>query len=387
MTRMSMCAGRGFSFSVGRLLLGAPGLQRERATYSLIAVLVFVLFAGVQQFEVRYGLIDSGASNWLTAYNLAGALVFFVFVRSGQNLGFTADPSLCFAQCVFGVTSVCFSYAITGPARGGIMAILLLILVFSMFALEPVRIRQLSLCAVAMLISVMVWKNATDPLRYPIAVEVTHGLTGLVLICSMAVLSSRMGALRAALQQQKAQLEQALMRNVRLATLDELTGLFNRRHMGVWLQAEHMQTERLRPFMSIALIDIDLFKMVNDRYGHAAGDAVLREFARLVQKTLHARGTAARWGGEEFLLAMSGTMREDAVKLVDQLRMAFEALRFPHYDSALKITFSAGVATQVEGETIDSLMERADRCMYAAKAAGRNRVCAAEPLDMNVGLR
>ena len=95
MTRMSMCAGRGFSFSVGRLLLGAPGLQRERATYSLIAVLVFVLFAGVQQFEVRYGLIDSGASNWLTAYNLAGALVFFVFVRSGQNLGFTADPSLC----------------------------------------------------------------------------------------------------------------------------------------------------------------------------------------------------------------------------------------------------------------------------------------------------
>jgi len=356
--------------------LGAPGPQRARASHSLFAILVFIVFAGVQQVEVWGGLIDQFESNLLSAWNILGALSIFAFVRSGRNLRFSVDPSLSFAQCIFGVTSICGSYAITGPARGGIMAIMLLILVFGMFTLKPARIRQLSTLAILALGSVMLWKGITDPLRYPALVELTHALTLVILMSSIAVLSVRIGSMRSMLQRQKAELQHAVEENRRLATLDELTGLINRRHMGATLRAEHERQKRGGESMSIALIDIDFFKRVNDEHGHAAGDAVLREFAQLASATMRVGDTVSRWGGEEFLIVMPATGVAEAAHAIDRLRKEFSMRHFRSIDDTLRATFSAGIAMHLDLETVDEFVERADQCMYAAKAGGRNRVCA-----------
>jgi diguanylate cyclase len=359
---------------ISERVLGPSGVQRERSAHSLLAALIFVVFAGMQQFEVRCGLIDQTESNWLSAYTLAGSLSFFAFIRSGRNLRLATDRSLTFAQCLFGVSATCGSYAITGPARGGIMAIMLLILVFAMFALKPRRIQLLSTLAAGLLVSVMVWKSLTDPVRYPAWVEVTHATIAVILMSSISVLSLQLGALRGLLQRQKAELQRAVEQNERLATTDELTGLVNRRRMGVILELERERQRRGGKCMSVALIDIDFFKRVNDVHGHAAGDTVLREFAKLATATIRLGDTVARWGGEEFLIVMPATSTEEACLAIERLRQAFSGLRFPTIDAAMRATFSAGIATHLDLETVQELVDRADQNMYAAKTAGRDRV-------------
>lgn len=359
---------------VKNFVLGEQGLQQSRASHSLMATLIFVVFAGVQQMEVWGGLIEQRESNLLSAYNILGAFAFFALIRSGRNLRVAADPSLSFEQCLFGVTSICGSYAITGPARGGIMAIMLLILVFAMFALKPHKIQQLSGLAVLGLGAVMCWKGLTDPDRYPALVEGTHALIAVILMSSISVLSFRMGSMRALLQQQKSDLQRALDENRRLATLDELTGLVNRRYIGSILGAENERQRRGGEPMSVALIDIDFFKRINDNHGHAAGDAVLRGFATLASATMRSGDTVSRWGGEEFLVVMPATDKAEAMRAIERLRFEFSTLSFIGIDETVDATFSAGIATHRDRETVEELVERADRCMYAAKAGGRNRV-------------
>lgn len=180
--------------------------------------------------------------------------------------------------------------------------------------------------------------------------------------------------MRALLQQQKSDLQRALDENRRLATLDELTGLVNRRYIGSILGAENERQRRGGEPMSVALIDIDFFKRINDNHGHAAGDAVLRGFATLASATMRSGDTVSRWGGEEFLVVMPATDKAEAMRAIERLRFEFSTLSFIGIDETVDATFSAGIATHRDRETVEELVERADRCMYAAKAGGRNRV-------------
>ena len=357
-----------------RTLLGPAGLQRVHAAVSLMGIVVYLVFALVQAFEVRHGLIDRIESNLLSSLNIAIGLLFFVAIRSGVNQRFKVDPSLAFTQCLYALLSTSFSYAITGPARGAVLGIVLVVLVFAMFSLPVSRIRWLSAIAFGLLASVMWWRSQTLPDRYPPIVEATHALFAMIIIASSAVLSTRMAALRSRLAKQRTELSDALELNRRLATLDELTGLINRRRMTAILQAELERQRRHSSAMSVALIDIDFFKHINDHYGHAAGDAVLQGFAKLALDELRAFDVIARWGGEEFLLLLPNIDGAAAVRAVDRLRVAFGDARWPGADE-LRTTFSAGVASGARGDSVETLVERADQHMYAAKTNGRNRVC------------
>jgi diguanylate cyclase (GGDEF)-like protein len=365
---------RPFGAFLLRAVLGPPGLQRVHATVSLMGIVVYLVFALVQAFEVRQGLIDGGESDLLSTVNVTVGLLFFVAIRCGANQHLTADPSLAFSQCLFALLSTSFSYAITGPARGAVLGIVLVVLVFAMFSLPVAQIRWLSAIAFGLLASVMWWRSQTLPDRYPPIVEATHAMFAMIIIASSAVLSARMAALRSRLARQRTELSQALELNRRLATLDELTGLINRRHMTAILQAEIERQRRHPGLMSVALIDIDLFKRINDRYGHATGDVVLQGFAKLALHELRTCDVIARWGGEEFLLLLPNVDGAAAVRAVDRLRVAFG--NFPwHGADDLRATFSAGVATRADDESVEALVERADQRMYAAKSTGRNRVC------------
>jgi len=163
----------------------------------------------------------------------------------------------------------------------------------------------------------------------------------------------------------------------RLANVDDLTGAVSRRAFlergGVLLNAS------LRSGLpaAIAIVDIDSFKAVNDTYGHAAGDQVLAHFAAFVARELRAGDVFGRLGGEEFGVLCPVTNAAEAVVLLERLRSRLAASTPGDLPRGLRYTFSVGVDQWRRGESLEQLMARADRALYAAKAAGRNRVVAA----------
>ncbi len=159
------------------------------------------------------------------------------------------------------------------------------------------------------------------------------------------------------------------------STHDALTGLFNRRYLEETLGRELLSAERHGHPVSLIMGDLDYFKAVNDRYGHLAGDEVLRVFGALLKQ--HARGSDiyCRYGGEEFLLVLPLMAQDSAVERAEQLRGALAAAPVPYGASLIAVTASFGVATfPGDGRTGDDLIAAADNALYAAKAAGRNRV-------------
>ena len=159
------------------------------------------------------------------------------------------------------------------------------------------------------------------------------------------------------------------------AVRDPLTGLFNRRYLDEVIMSEVARAERGRYPLSLVMCDIDHFKVVNDQYGHLAGDEVLRAFSRLLKQYSRGGDIICRYGGEEFLLVLPGMRRESAVARAEQLRLAFAAALMSYNATIIRATASFGVATFPEnGRDIDALIAAADRALYAAKETGRNQV-------------
>ena len=174
----------------------------------------------------------------------------------------------------------------------------------------------------------------------------------------------------------------ALIRRRALADLalrDELTGQPNRRAVRAYAQAQVLQAQRLGLPLVLAVVDLDHFKQVNDRLGHAGGDAVLRAFAQAATAVLRGQDRLGRWGGEEWLLVLPGTALAEVPAIFERLRTRFaatpaEAIAGPH-----GCTFSMGAARLgPDMAGLDELIAEADRQLYRAKHEGRDRLCTAE---------
>lgn len=173
-----------------------------------------------------------------------------------------------------------------------------------------------------------------------------------------------------------ARLSAALGQIQELAIKDELTGVYNRREIIRLARDEKRRQQRCGGTFCLCLIDIDHFKAVNDKYGHAVGDAVLNNIASGIQDHIRSTDRFGRYGGEEFLLVLADTNADEAEILVDRIRRLVGGLASPG-TAKLKITISAGIAQHREGEKTADTITRADAALYQAKHAGRNRVMAA----------
>ena len=171
------------------------------------------------------------------------------------------------------------------------------------------------------------------------------------------------------------------------ALADGLTGLANRRRTDSALDEEIVRASRLGSELTLVLLDIDHFKEVNDRHGHAAGDAVLKELALVLVHSLREIDTAGRWGGEEFALILPGTDTGGGAQLSERIRQTLERRRIPiEGGDPVSITASFGVASFLYAGSREKLLAAADEALYRAKRAGRNRVESAdgEPVDSGV---
>ncbi len=160
----------------------------------------------------------------------------------------------------------------------------------------------------------------------------------------------------------------------RFATLDPLTGAANRRqaHLGLATELSRQACDGQK--FAVLMLDIDHFKAINDQWGHAAGDAVLRALVQTCRSTLRAADTVARWGGEEFLAILPGTNAATAMSVAERLRLEVASMQVPVPGGAcIGVTVSIGVAEPAGGDA-NELLRRSDSALYAAKTSGRNRV-------------
>ncbi len=155
---------------------------------------------------------------------------------------------------------------------------------------------------------------------------------------------------------------------------DFLTGTLNRRGMDEALEREFSRADRYNTPLSIAMMDIDHFKKLNDTFGHAKGDEALTHFAKVVKDVKRTTDVLARYGGEEFIIILPATNQEDAINVITRVQRELTKNFFMSNDKHVLITFSAGVAERISGEKIEAIVPRADAALYEAKNTGRNRV-------------
>ncbi|MBL4638877.1 MAG: GGDEF domain-containing protein [Proteobacteria bacterium] len=175
------------------------------------------------------------------------------------------------------------------------------------------------------------------------------------------------------MEQETTVLRESAEKSRNLALKDALTGIWNRQALNEILDKEFARWQRYQSPLSIVIWDVDFFKRVNDNYGHAAGDKVLRTIARIFQKATRDADFIARFGGEEFMGVFPETRLEDALTLANKIREKVELSKFHYEDKRVFVTASAGLATFRPGDSIDDVFKRADKALYQAKQGGRNR--------------
>ncbi|MFM7533001.1 MAG: GGDEF domain-containing protein, partial [Rubrivivax sp.] len=234
---------------------------------------------------------------WLWSLCAVSAIALaWVLVRTGRT-GRLPDPTLAVPQMVVALTLGAWLYAMLGPARGAAFPVVMVMLMFGLFAATPRQMAGVGLYAVAVFgatMAVMAWR---DPQRYPAAVELGHFLIVATMMPAAAVLAARVSTLRERMRVQRTELEHALVRIEELATHDALTGTVNRRHMASLLEGERQRSVRSGHVFCLAVLDVDGLGQVNASLGEGSGDALLRAMALEAQKGLRLSDRIGRWGG------------------------------------------------------------------------------------------
>jgi diguanylate cyclase (GGDEF)-like protein len=351
-------------------------LQRHRLQMTLLSVVNSLLQS------VVIGLFAaSGATSWNAAIafalaSLATTGLFAVAVARGWVIGL-GDVWLLHAQLIVNF-AVQIAFLIVAPTLWVVfLASTLIACSYAMVAFTPRQFTWLWLgygATTGLALFVGRHRFGTPaPTTFNIAVLWLFFFMG---VRRLAVMGSQFTRLREQLSEKNKQLTVLLERNRELASHDELTGAFNRRHLMERLGEERDIDRRTGEGFSVAIFDLDHFKAINDRFGHGGGDAVLRQFCTLAREVMRAGDLFARYGGEEFVLLMPGASTLDAALCAaERIRSAVDAHDWGAVlgDADSPVTVSAGVATWWRDEPLEALLARADGALYEAKRNGRNR--------------
>lgn len=172
-------------------------------------------------------------------------------------------------------------------------------------------------------------------------------------------------------------LQSELLQASNLIRHDTLTGALNRKGLEEAIEREVSRMQRDGSNLCIALLDIDNFKKLNDTHGHDVGDNALVHLATVIRKSLRPQDTLARFGGEEFVVLLTGTGINDSVTVMQRVQRDLTRCFFLHQNEKILITFSCGIAQLAENEDPKTVIKRADQAMYLAKRSGKNKVLAA----------
>ena len=301
--------------------------------------------------------------------------VVYSLLRTGVNKRFK-DPSLTVLQMVLacfwvGVTAY-FTYS---PIRGSIIALYVVIFVFGIFRLSLNQFFVLvGVAAVTYAGSNIILHHYHPEVVNPFLETIRTALL-IVALLWFSLIGYYIQRLREKVVTANADLQKALDRIEQLAIHDELTGVYNRRHLVDILEREKALADRSGINFAVCLLDLDDFKQINDTYGHLAGDSVLRDFAQAIKHDIRKEDYVARYGGEEFIVLFTGTRCVDnGTDCALRIQAITRRLMFKDVHPDIRLTVSIGMTIYRFDESIDDLLTRADTAMYQAKNGGKNRV-------------
>ena len=304
--------------------------------------------------------------------------LFVLLIRTNVNLRFR-DPSMTVAQVVTTMWPAAYvMYHVTLPqARVPFLLMGVVGVLFGVFALNFRRMLLVCGAVLTSYLTVVAALVRWAPERVDLRVEAFSVLAFAVVLVLITYVGTYMADLRRTLRERNARLEEAMAELRDLATHDALTRLLNRRSALERLALAHVAAQEPAVF-SVALLDIDHFKKVNDTYGHHVGDAVLRAVADALRETLREEEFAARYGGEEFVVYTRAGTPEQAAVVLERLLAAVRGVSVEGLPVTHRVTASVGLAFHSPHLTVEATLERADRALYQAKQAGRDRAMLAD---------
>ena len=344
-------------------------LRRQRMGLASLATVVAVALT----FIVAYlGFLPMAAAWRFAALAAAFMAAFQLLLRRGLNLRLR-DPSMTVPMMVAAGIAISTVAYEGSEARPAFLALYVMAFMFGMYWLEARRLALVAGFYVACYGAVVGLLLTHRPDATDLKRELFRLGAFAFFLGWFTVHGAYLGRLRGELRGARRQLARELDAVQTLAYRDALTGCYNRRHAMAQLEREMRAAGRGTPF-ALGMLDLDHFKAVNDTFGHAAGDEVLKAFAHCVDGALRGTDLLARIGGEEFLVIFSATAAPSARAVAERLRERVAALRIPALPEGRNITVSVGIAEHRAGESMEQTLARTDRALYRAKEEGRNRV-------------
>jgi len=347
------------------------------ATYLSITAIVLVAYS-CDLFSV-----PGSAVILLVAATVISQAAFLGVFVSGRNLGF-GDPSLTEVQVLVALGLTTALVAMLDQGRGTLLVVYPMSMLFGLFQLRTWAFFRCACLAFFGFLAINLHEIHAGTTRDPGLAVLQVCVLGLVLAWLnlfawyMQQMRQRMRKRRFALQAHQETLRGMMRQLEHMVATDELTGLYNRRH---FLRMAAQALEGLTPLRQhgLALIDLDHFKSINDRFGHAAGDRVLQAFASVASACLRDGDMIARYGGEEFVLLIPDTDAESFLACCERLRVAFSECE-PVNVKVPNLSLSVGMTLVTMHDDLDEALHRADQALYQAKRSGRN--CSAATWDL-----
>lgn len=327
------------------------------------------------------GFMNIGALEFfgLSSLSVAGFVFIALLIFVEWNLTLE-DPDMAVAQMIWALSVV----VITAHFATDLKAVVLLsgLAMVVMGANRLTRAQQIFVASYGLLIYLLSLAYLTNVEGLGWVTEIVLVIAfALVLVFGPALYQFERSVIESVMTNKNEELGKALEQIRELAVRDELTGIYNRRHLMQVLAHEKAMADRKNYTFSICYVDLDYFKKVNDRFGHATGDEVLKNFARVAQEIIREVDCVARIGGEEFVLVLAGTSQVDAIRGAERLSNGLKDMHVTRVEPRYRITASIGITEYRLDETVQQMLDRADRALYDAKRTGRNRLIVAAGND------
>ncbi|MFO8033338.1 MAG: GGDEF domain-containing protein [Desulfohalobiaceae bacterium] len=350
--------------------------QKLRLQRFFMALASYIIFLGLTLFCYWQGYFL--ASWWVMLLFVVLILVlnlglYLLFILE-LNLGFR-DASLTLPQMLAAILVFMASlYFYTEEVRGALLILCYVIFMFGVLRLKVRQFAQLTVLVLVLYGLIIALLAYFEPQRVDFQLSLLYLVITALGLFWFSLMGGYISQLRSRLANTNDQLHAALEKIEELASVDHLTGVYNRRKMMQALEYEKRLADRMLGTFSILLLDLDHFKEVNDLYGHLAGDSVLQTFVQEISASLREVDLLARYGGEEFLVLLPRTELQQALQCAERLRQKTMHIAFPGMPKGFSLQISIGVAEYHLVESLESTLHRMDQALYLAKERGRNRV-------------
>jgi diguanylate cyclase (GGDEF)-like protein len=347
--------------------------QALRIRRFFLAVAAYALCASLAYVSYLTGFTEWKAiAGFLVIIPIINITLYIIF-RTGLNLRM-ADPSLTSVQIFAAILVTMYGMYFANEARGVLLLIYVLILLFGIFRLNTRSFLYVSVFTLLTYGGDIALLYLYRPQGVNFNIEYLQWIVLALVLVAFSIIGGYISSLRRNLSISKSEQAKSIEIIKEMAIRDELTGLYNRHHLMELLDYEKNRSLRSGGVFCLAMLDIDRFKNVNDRHGHLAGDAVLRQVATTIDKTMRNTEFCGRYGGEEFLIVLTQTDIKGALICAERVRTNIENALFPDIGPNFKITVSIGLSEYHIREDVENIISRADEALYRAKNGGRNRV-------------